>query len=229
LLIFSQSSDSTKTTVTAAVTVTNNGISLVPAFSLEKPAAIFDLSVKRKKISFEPQLAFGFEQAKPWYFLFWLKYKMIDKPKFNFDIGFHPGFVFSTTNIVTNGVSQEYFTTQRFFVGALIPTYTVNEKLSIGGYYHHAFGYNSNLKNSDFLSLNVNFSSINLGNKYFIKAVPQVYFLKMDDKHGYYVSSEFTLAERDFPLSAITLLNQKIDSEISGDDFLWNISLRYSF
>lgn len=229
LIAFSQHKDSTKTLVAGAISVTSNGISLVPAFSLEKPAAIFDLTVKKNKVSFEPQLAFGFEDAKPWYFIFWLKYKLIEKSKFKFDIGFHPGFVFSTTNIVENGIPKEYFTTQRFFVVALIPSYTVSEKFSVGGYYHHALGYNSSLKDADFLSLSCNFSNISLGNKFFMKAVPQIYYVRMDDQTGYYLSSEITLSKKGIPFSISTLVNEKIDSEIPGDNFIWNLTLKYSF
>jgi hypothetical protein len=42
-----------------ALTVTNNGISLLPTFSLGKPAAIFDLTVGGEKLSFDPQFRFA--------------------------------------------------------------------------------------------------------------------------------------------------------------------------
>lgn len=47
---FSQNTDGTKVTSNfgGAITVTNNGISFIPTFSLGKPAAIFDMSVGRK-------------------------------------------------------------------------------------------------------------------------------------------------------------------------------------
>jgi len=53
---FSQNTDSIKVVshFGGAVTVTNNGISFVPTFSLGKPAVIFDLSMGRR-LSFEPQ------------------------------------------------------------------------------------------------------------------------------------------------------------------------------
>lgn len=224
-----QKTSTKKTLVSGAVTVTNNGISLVPAFSLGKPAAIFDMAVRRNKFSFEPQLAFGFKDAKPWYFVFWLKYKFVETPKFNMDMGFHPGFVFSTTNLVVNGINKEFFTTQRFFVGALTPNYTVSKTFSIGGYYQYARGYNSDLKQSYFFGLNCNLSNIGLGDKFYMKALPQFYYLKNDDKDGFYISTEFTLAKKDFPLSVSTMVNKKFRSDIPGDDFLWNLSLRFSY
>jgi hypothetical protein len=68
---FPQKTDSTKIArhIGGAVTVTNNGISLIPNFTLGKPAAIFDLSVGGKKLSFEPQFRFALE-GKPWSFIF---------------------------------------------------------------------------------------------------------------------------------------------------------------
>jgi len=53
-----QEGDSTKTInhFGGAVTVTNNGISLLPTFSLGKPAVMFDMSAGNRKLSFEPQL-----------------------------------------------------------------------------------------------------------------------------------------------------------------------------
>ena len=52
------------------VTVTNNGISLIPSFSLGEPAALFNLSMGRGRFSFDPELRFALE-GKPWSFIFW--------------------------------------------------------------------------------------------------------------------------------------------------------------
>ena len=51
---FCQKSDRTKNMfqIKSAVTVTNKGISLVPTFTWGKPAAIFDLSMGKKKLFF---------------------------------------------------------------------------------------------------------------------------------------------------------------------------------
>ena len=229
LTAFSQNTDSTKTLVSGAVSVTNNGISLVPTFSLGKPAAIFDVAVRKNRFSFEPQLAFGFKEAKPWYFIFWLRYKLIESSKFNMGVGFHPGFVFSTTNLLTNGVNKEYLTTSRFFVGELTPSYALSKNISLGVYYLHSRGYNSDLRQLNFLGLNCNFSNINLGNQFFMRAIPHVYYLKTDDKDGFYFTSTLTLAKKGFPLSISSVMNKKLKSDIVSDDFVWNLSLTYSY
>ncbi len=69
---FSQTTDSTKHIghFGGGVTVTNNGISLLPTFALGKPAVMFNMSVGGKKLRFQPQLRFSLA-GKPWSFLFW--------------------------------------------------------------------------------------------------------------------------------------------------------------
>src|SRR5262245_46043358 len=82
-----QKANSKKTFLSGAVSVTNNGISLIPTFSLDKPAAIFDMSVRRNKFSFDPEFAFSLHDGKPWYFLFWFRYKIVNTEKFRFTAG----------------------------------------------------------------------------------------------------------------------------------------------
>ena len=72
-----------------SASITHNGISLVPSFSLAEPAAIFDLKMTKGKFSFEPEMRFALE-GKPWSFLFWFRYKAIKKERFSLRIGAHP-------------------------------------------------------------------------------------------------------------------------------------------
>ncbi|MDP9229082.1 MAG: hypothetical protein M3O67_00250, partial [Bacteroidota bacterium] len=104
---FSQKTDSTKNIFhfKGAVTVTNKGISFIPTFSLGKPAAIFDLSMGKRKLFFEPQLRFSLE-GKPWSFLFWWRYKLVTDKKFALTLGAHPAMNFKTESFTVNGVPK---------------------------------------------------------------------------------------------------------------------------
>src|SRR4051812_6824451 len=77
LFSFSQKIDSTKKLnhLGASVSITNNGIAFVPAFSLGKPAVIFDMSAGRR-LSFDPQFRFALD-GKPWSFIFSWRYKLL--------------------------------------------------------------------------------------------------------------------------------------------------------
>ena len=64
----------------------------------------------------------------------------------------------------------------------------------------------------------------------YVLRTPSVYYLKMDENHGFYVNAGLSLAKRNFPLSVSTLVNKTIHTEIPvGEDFLWNVSLVYTF
>ncbi|HEY6975356.1 MAG TPA: hypothetical protein VH396_03645 [Chitinophagaceae bacterium] len=91
---FAQKIDSTKsiTHFSGAAGITNNGISLIPTFSLGKPAAIFDMSIGGK-FSFDPELTFSLK-GKPWYFLFWFRYKLVNSSRFRMHVGTHLGLNF---------------------------------------------------------------------------------------------------------------------------------------
>src|SRR6266536_218752 len=123
---FSQKTDSTKTInhFSGAVSFTNNGISMIPTFTLGKPAAIVNLSIGSKKLSFEPELKFSIE-GKPWGFIFWWRYKLVNSGKFRMNVGAHPALAFSTVSLPLEGVAKEkeVIVAKRFLAAEISPTY----------------------------------------------------------------------------------------------------------
>jgi hypothetical protein len=212
-----------------AVTITNNGISFIPTFTLGKPAVIFDLSMG-KRLSFDPQFRFALE-GKPWSFIFWWRYKLIKTDKFLFTLGAHPALAFKTVTISTDGGSKEIIMAQRYLAGELSPNYFIAKNISIGLYYLYAHCFEQDAPaNTHFFTFNANFSGINLTKQFFIRFNPQIYYLKMDESDGFYFSSSLTLARRNFPISISALINKTIQTSISASkDFVWNASLIYSF
>jgi len=229
---FSQVNDSTKVTghFGGAVTLTNNGISFIPNFTLGKPAAIFDMSVGKRNLSFEPQFRFALE-GKPWSFVFWWRYKLLKTDKFQINIGGHPAIAFKTIDRSYNDILKEEIVAQRFLAGELSPNFSLTKKINAGIYYFYAYGFEKDAtKNTQLISLRSTFSNIRISNQLFMKLAPQLYYLRMDDKGGYYFSSSLTLAKSNFPLSVSALVNKTIKTNIPiGEDFIWNISLIYTF
>lgn len=216
--------------VGGAVTVTNNGVSLLPTFSLGRPAAMFDLNVGNKKLTFEPQFRFGLD-GKPWSFLFWWRYKLVQNEKFKMSIGAHPSVVFRPIFISVNGVEYETFYTQRYFAAEIAPNYFIAKNISVGMYYLHSTGLdNGAIQATNFITINSNFSNIKISEQFFMKFNPQVYYLKMDEQDGYYVTATIGLGKKDFPLQLQSILNQAIETNIPAkSEFVWNVSLIYSF
>lgn len=228
---FSQESDSLPTIreFKGAVTMTNNGISIIPTFMLGKPAVMFDLGVSGKRLSFEPQFRFAME-GKPWSFIFWWRYKVIRDKKFTLNVGAHPAIAFRETQMIVDGENRDMLVAQRFFAEEVVPTFKISDKVSLGLYYLHANGLDKGTtKNTNFLALNTVFSNIRLIEDISLKLNPQLYVLKMDELHGYYVTSTFTLSKKDFPLTLTSVVNQVVKTDIPSKDFVWNLSLIYAF
>jgi hypothetical protein len=226
---FSQKTDSAKksTHFGAGVSVTHNGIAFVPAFSLGKPAAIFDLTVGRR-LSFDPQFRFSLE-GKPWAFLFSWRYKLLTKNKWRLTLGTHPSISFiSVPNIdstTTTIFARRYWTTD------FALNYFITKNISVGTYYLYSRGIDKDaIKNTQLISVNCNFSNIRLSDQFFMRITPQAYYLTQIQYDGFYVTSTLVLAKKNFPLTLSSILNKAIESDIPGSkDFIWNVIVTYSF
>lgn len=230
-LTYSQQVDSTHAIkqFSVAANVTNNGISLLPNFSLGKPAAIFNLVLGGKRLSFEPELRFALT-GKPWSFLFWWRYKVVKTNKFSLNVGAHPAFAFREKTFTIEGEPKDVLVAQRFFAGELSPNYALTKNISLGVYYLHAFGLENDVtQNTNFLALRASLSNIRLSNQFYLKIAPQFYYLKMDDKEGIYATSMVTLSHKNSPLFISSIVSKSIQTEITGKDFVWNVSLHYAF
>lgn len=226
--VHAQKPDSLKpvNTFSAAATVTNNGVSLLPTFSLGKPAMMFDLNVGRR-LTFEPQLRFSL-QGKPWVFLFWWRYKIVRTEKFRLNVGAHPAFSFKSIP-AANGTDQ-LLTAQEYLAGEIVPNYFITKNISIGLYYLQSHGFKgASTITTQFLTINANFSRIPVTKDIYFKFQPQVFVLRMDDKHGYYTSATITLMSQKLPLSIQSIVNKAIDTAIPSKDFIWNLSLIYAY
>lgn len=211
------------------ITATNNGISLLPNFSLNKPAALFDLSAGKGRISFDPMFRFSME-GKPWTMIFWWRYKLFTKPKFTMSVGAHPSFIFRDVTVGSNGTTQNYLTTQRYFAWEATPTYFMNKHIGLGLHYLGSHGLTKDIiQYSTFLALRTIFSNIEISDQYRFTFIPQVYYLKMDKVDGKYVTASLAISKKGFPVTISSIVSQAIVTEISGKKFVWNVALNYVF
>ncbi|MFC4097472.1 hypothetical protein [Euzebyella saccharophila] len=209
--------------------VTHNGISLVPSFSLGNPAVIFDLKFTSGLLSFEPDMRFALE-GKPWSFIFWFRYKAVQQERFSLRVGAHPALNFRTVSISRDGQAEELLESRRYLAAEVAPNYVISKNIGVGIYYLYGRGFDAGVKNTHFLTLNASFINLFLSDKVFINVIPQIYYLRTDGKKGSYIAGSLTLAKKDFPISISAILNKALETEIvPDDDFVWNISLNYSF
>lgn len=214
---------------TGTATVTTKGLSTFPNLTLGKPAAVFDLSVGGEKFRFEPTLRFGLN-GKPWSFILWFRYEALKTKNFQLKLGAHPAYSFKSITVTHNETTKEILRAQLYFASELSPVFKIGKNISLGPYYIYARGLEKDIvRNANFIAFRTNFSNISLSEKYFMRLMAQTYYLKLDDIAGLYVNTNLSLNRRNFPFSVSTTMNKTIQSEIAGDDFLWNINLSYSF
>lgn len=229
---FSQKTDSSKSFryFSGSVSATNNGISIVPSFSLDKPAAIFMFSAGKGRLSFDPDIRFSLS-GKPWSMLFWGRYKLVTGKKFNINVGSHLGLNFKTSPQLINGDTNNTTVTRRYLATELFPRYSLTKNINVGVYYLYSHGLDAGtIGNTHFITLNTNFSHIKITDQYFLKFNPQFYYLKLDAQDGYFFTSTLTAAKKNFPVAVSSTINKKINSNIAGSkNILWNVSLVYSF
>jgi hypothetical protein len=232
-LLFGQEPSGTagKTHLSGAAAITNNGISLIPSFSLEQPATVLNMSLQKGRFSFDPEFSFSLQEGRPWYQLFWLRYKLVDSGRFRLTAGTHLGLNYRRTAQPPGSDPQNLIVTERYLVGELVPTYAVSNRLTLGVYYLFARGFDIGTRTpTHFVTFNANLSNLKLAGKVLLSVAPQVYFLSLYGEDGYYATSTFTLGLRDVPLSLSSTINNVITTNITaGRDFLWNVTLRYSF
>ena len=227
---YSQTVDSTKqlTHFAGSAGITNNGISVVPTLSFDKPAAIFLMSVAKSRLSFEPDVRFSLDLKRGGAALWW-RYKILTNGKFRLNAGAHPAINFLQADSIKEN-ARGITLTQYFLGGEVVPYYVLSQKINIGAYYLYAHGLQDNgPKNVHFVTVNGNFSNLQLTKQLALTWMPQFYYLNIDKKDGFYFTSTVTLLKKDFPVSLQSTINKTITTNIPGKNFVWNVTLFYLF
>jgi len=203
---------------------------LIPNFSLGEPAALFNLSVAKGKLGFDTDFNFSMK-GKPWYILYWLRYQVVNNERFQMGAATHLGLNFRPSYMEINSKPENMLTTERYWVVDLFPRYMLSKNTSVGIYYLHSVGLDpGTVGSTNFVTLNATFSHLQLYKDFYLGVNPQLYYLKQDKPDGFYFTSTFNLSKDNCPLSISSLINKEIKTGITaGENFVWNICLKYSF
>ncbi len=228
---FAQDSTSKPYVVAGNFGITNNGISIIPTFSLKQPAFNLTTSLsKGGKFSLDPDVRLTFDGRKGGAML-WFRYKVVASKKFNFRVGAHPAFNLALKTVTEGNKSWTITQARRFVATELAPSYTFNNHFSIGAYYLHGNGLQTDGPiSTHFVNFSTAFSNINLGGDYAFNFTPQVYYLQVDQQDGFYLTGNVILSNKKSPFSFMYLYNKEIRTNITGSKNLdWNVTLMYNF
>lgn len=223
--------DSTKKEIQFATTalITNNGISVVPIFTLGKPAAIINFTVGRK-FTFEPEFRVSLE-GKPWSFIYWFRYKLAKTPKFTWSIGAHPAIIFKTIPVTINGNNEQVLRAQRFVAAEMAQNYRFNKHVNLGFYYLVGAGSVENkTKPTNLLTLRGGYNNVDLGKGFIAGVNSQLIYLFTNGEEGSYVNASVTLTHKQSPVTLSYFYNKPINTSITGGkDPVWNVAATYAF
>ena len=223
--------DSTKKEIQFATTalITNNGISVVPIFTLGKPAAIINFTVGRK-FTFEPEFRVSLE-GKPWSFIYWFRYKLAKTPKFTWSIGAHPAIIFKTIPVTINGNNEQVLRAQRFVAAEMSQNYRFNKHVNLGFYYLVGAGSVENkTKPTNLLTLRGGYNNVDLGKGFIAGVNSQLIYLFTNGEEGSYVNASVTLTHKQSPVTLSYFYNKPINTSITGGkDPVWNVAATYAF
>lgn len=235
-LVFSfavaQSVDSTKniSSFSGSVGFTNNGFSIIPTFSLNSPAFVANLSFRKKKLSFEPDIRLV-PTAEKGGLIWWVRYQLVDKKKFGLRVGTHPAFTLIRRTDTENGTTKEITEMLRFLAFEVVPSYQFNNKFGLSAMYLQGNGLQKHGPQlTRVLFLNTNITNIGLSKNLSFNLFPSIYFLYTDGYRGDYLTVTGALFHKKLPFSLQSTINQTFKSDIpNNQNFMWNVTLNYNF
>lgn len=216
--------------VSGNIGLTNNGISIVPTFSLNAPATNLIFSVRKGRFSFDPDIRLTLDARKGG-MLFWFRYRLVEGRRFGMSAGVHPAYNLATRTITVNGKASEITQARRFFAYELAPSLRISKHLAISPYYLRGMGLQPDGPLvMQFVALNAALTNLEVSNELRLSVAPQFYYLYLDGKEGLYLASNLRLSHPASGLYLQSTLNKEIRSRIPGSrDFMWNLSVFWSF
>ena len=214
-----------------SINLNTNGISPVPAFSLDKPSIIGTFSLDRKRLMLNPEIAFS-TKGKPWFINPRFTYKVVDGDNFNFGISTLYSFSYSypeemiNNNLRTTTRVEHYMLFQSTFV------YTAAEKASISLTTFHGFGLKSaSIQRGNFFILGGSFTELKISERLYYSFFPQLTYINLDgETEGLFGSCTFGLGHNNWPFFLSTQITQALATNILPDPgFKWNVGVTYNF
>lgn len=228
--LLAQKKDSTLS-INGMISVTNNGFSFIPAFTLNKPASIAIVSVSKGKWSVETQVRTSLE-GRPWSMAFISRYKLVNSAKAQVTAGlYYPGVSFFESLVNKNGVSETVLQSQYSIAPELNLSFPVNKNFVYGATYmfNRGLGRNPFPLNGHFVGVWSSLSNLKISKTVRFAISPQVFYLTADQYSGYYTAANLTLSKEKFPITISSMMFKSLRSDLGGKNADWNVSLNYVF
>jgi hypothetical protein len=222
-----EKADSLKTKLKAGATISlnSNGISVIPAFSLGKPAVMAEINLVKGRFSYDPILAYDLN-LKPWVIDNWMRYKIIVKPSFEL----WAGMVVSSYNSEYQSSDELIWHSQRYFGYEMTTLYKFTQNSSLKFVYLNDRGQDEGTTKGHFVNLEGAKSEIYIGENVFLNVNFQLFYIDYEGKNdGLFIAPKISSMVRDIPFFIYFQAVQPLHSNMStSPGFRWNLGLAYS-
>jgi hypothetical protein len=205
--------------------INTNGISSIPSFSLGAPAIIASPSFTLGRFNYEPVLAYDMD-IQPWFIDNWFRFKIVDRPKFEFRTGLNFSMYFSDYKLPDSTILQG----QRYWAAEFTGIYKPSPGSFIMASYWNDRGQDPGTITGHYLALMAEKSGIGIGKSFLLAANLHLFYINYDGNNdGLFLSPKLTSSLRKVPVSLFFHGIQAISSNITPyPGFSWNIGLAYS-
>lgn len=219
------SNDDSKLKAACTFSFNTNGISSIPSFSLGAPAVIANPSFNYGRFNYEPVLAYDLD-IQPWFIDNWFRYRIIDRPKFEFRTGLNFSMFFTDLRLPDSTVLQG----QRYWAAEFTSVYKPTESSFISAAYWNDRGQDRGTIKGHFLSLMAEKSAIPVGKSVLLAANLHFFYINYDGNNdGLFLSPKLTCSLKRAPASLFFHGIQALSSNISPyPGFSWNLGLAYT-
>jgi hypothetical protein len=214
-----------KLNVSAIFSLNSNGIASIPAFSLDEPALMATLALKKNRFSYEPVLAYGLD-LKPWIIDNWFNYKIIVRPSFEFITGINISAYFSEYALSGDSILQS----QRYFTFAFTGVYKISPASALSLAYWNDRGQDKGTLMGHFISLMGERSGIKIMKNLLLSVNIQLYYINYSGNNdGLFLSPKISSTIKSLPFTVLFQCNQALVSNISPfPGFTWNVGIGYT-
>lgn len=227
----SQSTDTSynKWTATHIFEGYNNGVSIVPAFSLGRPAVMYLGRFSKKNWSMEPEVRMSYD-GQPWSMILWSRYTLPKTGEWNLTVAPHVAMLYAPVEEVVDGTVMQSFSSNRY--GALQGTAfrSLGKGFGLSAYGLVALGLDKGASTDPVILSGIVGVTPNLElGPLALNLRPQLYYLNMRGPSGIFYAVNYTIPiQKEWSITGIVTQPIVKNDGLEVSSFIWNIGLSYA-
>ena len=227
----STSSDTsyTKWTATHIFEGYNNGVSIVPAFSLGRPAVMYLGRFSQKNWSMEPEVRMSYD-GQPWSMILWARYTLPELGEWKCTIAPHVAMLYAPVEEVIDGTVMQSFSSNRYTALRGTAFRSLGSGFGLSTYGLAAIGVDKGASTNPVVltgvvgvTPNIEVGPITLDLR------PQLYYLNMRGPSGVFYAVNYTIPiQKDWSIIGIVTQPIAKNDGLEVSSFIWNIGISYA-